>query len=324
MKRLPSYLILLLLACKPVFADSLGHGPVSIRNAYPLAISQLSVEPQSPSVLGSPGQFTTRSALSWSNTYNEDSKLTVDAESRLAFQSITFGISKNTDFSIAIPLHWRGGGVLDTPIEGWHRFFGMPQGGRDKVPSNRFSLAGSNDDDSVFALEESGLGVGDISLSSKTLLYEDHQGLQLSSIFSTQLPSGANRYSNDGFELMAEAVAAKHFDSLTIYSGAGFAWSSEDNYQDVKLRRNRPGGFLTLAYALNQETEIGTSYRIAAHPNGPVKVLPETEQYWDFFVTLQTMRFGTLEFAIRENPSSGNSTTDITALLAVTKNWGSL
>lgn len=322
MKKIALNLILTLLACKPAFADSLGNGPVTFRNAYPLGISQLTVEPHSPSVLGEAGQIASRSAFSWSNTYNDDSKLTVDTESRLALQSITFGVSERIDFRVTLPLHWRGGGVLDNPIESWHNLFGMPQGGRDKVPSNRYRLNGNNEDDSVFAIEQSGLGLGDIILSSKALLFEDHKGLQLSSTFSSQLPSGANRYSNDGIELMIETALAKQISHFVVYGGGGFAWSSEDNYQDVKIRRNRPGGFFTIAYLLSPETNIGTSYRIAAHPNAPVKVLPETEQYWDFFITHQTNTVGMLEFAIRENPSSGNSTTDITVLVAFTKSWG--
>lgn len=324
MKNLAISLILLLLSCDLTFAQSLGNGPVTFRNAYPLAVSQLSVEPHSPSVLGESGQISSRSSFSWSNTYNDDSKLTVDGESRLALQSLTFAASNKTDFSLALPLHWRGGGVLDSPIENWHDTFGMPQGGRDKVPANRFSLNGQNEDDSTFAINQSGLGLGDIAISGKTLLLENPQDSQLSASFTAQLPTGTTRYSNNAVELMLETALAKRYSRLVVYTGAGFAWSSKDNYQGAKLRRNRPGGFLSLAYLLSQETNIGTSYRISAHPNAPVKVLPETEQYWDFFITHQTKHYGQFEFAIRENPSSGNSTTDITVLLALSKSWGAI
>ena len=301
--------------------DELGRGPVEFRNNYPLSISQLTLQPHSPAVLGEAGALKTRSAITWSNTYNDDPSLTVDEESQIVLPSLTIGLSKHSDLLIALPIYRQGGGILDRAIDDWHKLFGLPGGGRSLTEHNQFKVNGKNEDNSSFNLEEAAIGIGNLSVEISHLWHEENN-TQIGSSFSLQLPSGARRYSNDKLEFLVDTTIAKKFNSFIIYAGVGYAHSLALTYQGAKLERHRPGAFISAEYLLDTKMSIGTSYLISAHPNGPVQVVPKDEHYLDLFFSYQTNDNDKIELALRENPVSGSTTTDISAILALTKTWG--
>jgi hypothetical protein len=75
-------------------------------------------------------------------------------------------------------------------------------------------------------------------------------------------------------------------------------------------------------YPLCKSSTIGASYLISTHPNEPVRAIPRTEQYLDLFYIREAQGIGRFEVGLRENPVSGNTTTDFTLLVAFTRNWG--
>src|SRR5690606_41180589 len=94
----------------------------------------------------------------------------------------------------------------------------------------------------------------------------------LSGVFSVQVPTGASRYSNGGADMMAELLLARRLKRIVLYSGFAFAYSTEDNYNGSKIRKNRPGGFIAIEYLWGEYKSIGASYSLTAHPNSPVEI----------------------------------------------------
>ena len=57
------------------------------------------------------------------------------------------------------------GGELDTLIEDWHDFFGLPQGDRDKNPRDQLNIEYQRDGVLEYSQTEDSSGLGDIALS---------------------------------------------------------------------------------------------------------------------------------------------------------------
>jgi hypothetical protein len=79
---------------------------------------------------------------------------------------VTIGRSWTNGFAaqVQIPYRYTGGGVLDSAIDSWHDFFGLPQGSRCGVAEDRVRIAYASGNTVLFDERESQSGLGDISL----------------------------------------------------------------------------------------------------------------------------------------------------------------
>jgi hypothetical protein len=66
---------------------------------------------------------------------------------------------------VSIPLLANRGGELDSLIEGWHDFFGMPNASRDKFPQDELNIEYLRDGVVEYSQTGSSSGVGDIALA---------------------------------------------------------------------------------------------------------------------------------------------------------------
>jgi hypothetical protein len=64
-----------------------------------------------------------------------------------------------------LPLVKNSGGFLDSTIENWHDFFGLPQNGRDQYPRDLINLDYNRDGNNVYSRDSSTSGLGDIALA---------------------------------------------------------------------------------------------------------------------------------------------------------------
>lgn len=76
---------------------------------------------------------------------------------------LAVGLGRGVTASVNIPWVRHTGGTLDPLIEGWHSFWGMPNGSRDDQPDDR--LLFSLDGDGGFLLDSDVSGLGDIELA---------------------------------------------------------------------------------------------------------------------------------------------------------------
>lgn len=136
-----------------------------------------------------------------SNNYtthsNSREQLLLDGEGYRWALAARYGVADNWEAGIEIPYLVQGGGFLDGVIDGWHRFFGLPQGGRDEAPRNRISYSYSRDGIQRLNMDRSGSGVGDISLTGALSLYNRQVGIsrdQLAVRGSVKLPTGESSY----------------------------------------------------------------------------------------------------------------------------------
>lgn len=141
------------------------------------------------------GESQTRVTLDWVSEYVEQQNareaLTLDAESQrlaLAYRRGFGGSIVSVDgweWGVELPLVSSGGGMLDSVIENWHDWFGLPNGGRDQAPRDRYLIRYQRDGGTVLDLDRGKTGLGDARLSLGAALGE---GWVLRAML--QLPTG--------------------------------------------------------------------------------------------------------------------------------------
>lgn len=88
--------------------------------------------------------------------------LRLDGETQRWTARYRRGIGTGWEASVEVPLLHVGGGFLDSAIENWHDFFGLPQGGRKQAPQDRLSYRYVRDGVTQLAVEDGGTGLGDV------------------------------------------------------------------------------------------------------------------------------------------------------------------
>ncbi len=87
-----------------------------------------------------------------------------------------------------LPVLYRGGGVLDAPINDWHALLGLPRGDRPSVADNAYRIAYANAA-GVRLDAEHGTALGDLALEAGRALI-DSPGARLALFAGVELPTG--------------------------------------------------------------------------------------------------------------------------------------
>ncbi|HEX4872126.1 MAG TPA: DUF3187 family protein [Nevskiaceae bacterium] len=151
-----------------LLAASAGAGASSgLGNPATLARSAL-IPGLGETGLQAPGQTTWRLALDLSNEYvaeaTADEGLLIDGETSRLRIGFAHGLGTGLELTAELPLLIQGGGWMDGPIEDWHRFFGLPNGGREFAPRDRLRRLRTVDGRTVFEASRSAQGLGDLRL----------------------------------------------------------------------------------------------------------------------------------------------------------------
>jgi Protein of unknown function (DUF3187) len=149
--------------------------PIYVKNLNPVR-GLLGMPSQRAAFIPSPGSLDLALHGSLANTYLLDvdasEAVNLDGEiQRFALEG-RYALADNWDVQLEVPWLQHSGGQLDNVIEGWHDFWGMPDGGRPEVKRDVLDYRYGNRDDS-FALLDDTSGLGDITLSTSYVFYDD-------------------------------------------------------------------------------------------------------------------------------------------------------
>lgn len=311
-----------LLAVNTVFAEEKNWilGPVSLEDHYSLGLPHISFRPESPEVLEQ-GRSRFRAQVAWSSDFNlvEGSYL-IDAEIRTLQLEYYQGVGSGFEFGFRIPLVWKGGGTLDNSIDSFHRFFGFPEGGREKVPNNDYTVAGVNLDGSIFSFDETGSELGDLTLASKYEISRGDERLPaISAVLNLRLPTATNQeYSSNAIDLEGALLSSKRWGSFAVYAGAAYAYFSDTDLNNLQYEQNHFSGFLNLEYALTENISLDIGTTIYSRLVKEVYDFPGYAVYLDTAGKIKLSESTVLELLLRENPSPTEATADVTFLLGLT------
>jgi Protein of unknown function (DUF3187) len=194
--------------CACAFAD-----PVAIRNLNPL-LSGYEVPPALPGAPPDNIALTAEFAIGniTLDKHNAYESVQLDGELQRWQMSFSKPISDTLNMRLELPFIRISGGHLDNFIESFHDIFGMPNGNRDVVPTNRLLIQHRRDGVTDFSMTTARSGVGDVTLRLGKHLDSDQDA---ASIFSNtlwvsiKLPTGsADKLTGSGAVDMAFSLAA--------------------------------------------------------------------------------------------------------------------
>lgn len=171
-----------------------GFGPFTVRDQNPIYLQSLSLKPMRAEVLPR-GALKVRLDSPYSNLFEQGSdgtsNLDLDMELWRPSLNVAYGLRDDLELGIEIPLLHFNGGFLDAFVQAFHNAFGLPNGGRERVPNNRFSYRFESGGEEIFNFPPADLGLGDIAVTIKQQLTgEDSDWPALAWFAQIKFPTG--------------------------------------------------------------------------------------------------------------------------------------
>lgn len=158
-----------------------------------------------------------------------DEVLLLDGETHRYALRVRRALGAHADWNLEIPVLHVGGGFMDAIIENWHDAFGLPNGGREDAPRDRYRYHYRRDGVVRFDTGDAGTALGDVLLGAG---YALRDGLVLRG--QLKLPTGDEDRLAGG-----NAGAAVWLDGALPFA-AGAPWS----------------GFVAAGLSANEEGEV--------------------------------------------------------------------
>ena len=206
--------------------------PFQTRDQNPLLLGYGLPHPGTPQLLEK-GRQRVYISSNVSNTLidqrKDNEQLLVDGETFNLNLIWEYGFKDDWNIRLTLPFISHAGGGLDHFIEEFHATFNFPNGERSNHPQNRLLFLYQRDGDEKLRLDQSGSGVGDISVAvAKQLAQDSNHAVSLWT--SLKLPTGdAEALTGSGSTDFAVWLSAAYplQDNWQLYYGGGLLWMSQ-------------------------------------------------------------------------------------------------
>jgi hypothetical protein len=248
--------------------------------------------PQADST-GSGGRMT----IDWTNEYVADQNNSEDL--LLDGESLRIGLSGRVRhghwlFGAELPLLFTSGGTLDSLIENWHEWFGLPNGGRELEARDVYHYRYARNGNSLLDIDSGKNGIGDARLNVARC--GDGGGCLRAML---QLPTGdADHLMGGGLggSLWYEQPYAFGHSGWSGALAAGVSAVRADGPLEDQQKTVIPFGWASLGYALTQTLDAGVQF----YAHGPL--------YDDSDLDALSQMGGQLAFGFRWQAAPGVST----------------
>ncbi len=302
----------------PVLAQPEPSGPVSISNQYPLSALHQSLAPESAETLAS-GQLQVNLLGSWANTSVLEDNYIVDGEGGDLTGRFAYGVGHSSELQLRIPFLWRGAGSLDPFIDGWHRRFSLPRGDRDNLSDKQYEISGENTDGSDFGLDRRGSGLGNIEVAAKARVAGE--GNPVSYRLGLSLPTAEREFGHNGLDISNTLLYQVRLGRLNFYFGAAHLFLSDREIAGMKYRPNHLEGFGYLEYQAASAASLLCGISGATQVVRQIVGHPSYSVYLDLGARIYLKENSSIEMIIRENPTPGYGTTDVSFHLSLTSSF---
>lgn len=211
------------------------------------------------------------------------------------------------ELGVELPLLLAGGGVLDSAIESWHDFFGLPNGGRENLDRDDYGYSYQRDGATVFDIRGGDNTIGDVRLRAARC---DDSGGCLRAML--QLPVG------DEDELLGGDLggAAWYEQAYTLdparrWTGvvaAGVSAQRATGPLEALQNEVVPFGWASIGYAITQTIDTGLQFYAHAplYDDSGLKVFSDPGGQLSFGLTWRqyggkVWRLGVVEDLITES-----------------------
>ena len=257
MRPLLFFFAALAAAAPPPSGAQVRRGPIEARDEFLLSQSSLSLAPLPARVLDAK-RTEVRVDGDWGNDFGveadpggrpEDLLYFVDGEHRTAALTVRRGLGRGFSAGVRVPIHWRGGGWLDSVIDPFHSLFGFPDSGRPFYQRNRLRVLGRTPEGRSFSWTgEAGAGLGSLEAEVvKSLRGGGGGGPAVAAAARVQVPVGGafGDASGFGLQLLAAQPLGGAFD---LHGGFGIAALGPATRDGLDYDRRRAQGFLAFEW----------------------------------------------------------------------------
>ena len=250
----------------------------------------------------------------WVSNYAEAERgaalVTSDGETFIGTLRVARGFD-GFEVGVAMPYVRHSGGFLDSIINDWHEFFGLPQGGRDAAPDDRL-LYQLREGSAVITRNASSRGVGDVRIHLA-------RGLEwgvgsTAARLTFKLPTGdLDRLTGSGG---LDATASIHHEralSERVHVGAWLgvsALSLPDDRRDI-ARQTAVGGGIVVR--MNVSSSIMLKAQWASHSpiyDSALSVLRQAPGILSFGGSVQLSAQDVVDISVLENWPNGDASPD--------------
>ena len=302
--------------------------PLEIRDEHVLAQDRLTLPAVTPDPVGR-GVTRLRAAFLWGNSFSwtqdvegenpEDRRFLIDGETRTLDLALTRGLSVSTDVSLRLPVRWRGGGVLDGFIDGWHRafsFLGIDDGGRPAFLKNAFRVEGITTDKRPFSWsDETGLGLGNLEVSGRWRFHE--HGVAAALVARASLPTATLPFEGSwggGLQLVARRSLGS---SWQLHAGVGGTAQSQPSGAGFRYSNTRVQAFAALSWRAWPRLSLSVESDVASRLVRDISRYPGVHWLINGGARFAASRKTMLEVGLTENIKDQRSTTDFALYFAV-------
>lgn len=237
-RNLPLLLILVLLAF-PCRARAVEITPFQIRNQTPL-VQLFGLPAIGDARVLAPGKYSAGLSFDLASNYTTSGTATesllLDGESYRFNLILKAGLPDGFEAGIELPWLSYGGGTIDGFIEEWHRFFGLPDGGRGSAPNNRLRYRYSRSGVPRLEISDAHSGIGDLMLTGGWQFYGDTKSPQAASLrAAVKIPTGDSAVltgsgSTDlSLWLIGRSDYTLSLGHATLYGAAGGMYLTQGN-----------------------------------------------------------------------------------------------
>ncbi len=206
--------------------------PFPVRNLSPAALVH-GLAVAEPALLLPTGRLSARLGLDIvSNATLGDSaneSILFDGESYVTTFGLRYGIAERLQIGLELPWVAHSKGSFDNFIQDWHKFFGLPNGDRSRLPDDELTYAYANAGGDQLLLHDAASGVGDVRLLVAWQLLANQQSA--ASLFtSIKAPTGDadDLTGSGGWDISIGLSGQRDFNlvhgNASIWAGFGGSW----------------------------------------------------------------------------------------------------
>jgi hypothetical protein len=206
------------------------RGPLEMRDQWLLAQSRLTLPALAPDPLGD-GKTRVAVELAWGSDFGwspgrrrDTTDYLVDGEHRTLTLDARHGLTPALTVGVRLPLHWRGGGILDGIIDWFHGWTGLPGGARPLFPVDQLRVEWADPTRGYIRWDaDAGSGLGNAEVLGHWAVRRGEPGGWAVALAGRgTLPTGTASFAPGGFEAGAQVLAASAVHrNVDVYAGAG-------------------------------------------------------------------------------------------------------
>jgi len=328
--------LLAVLAVGPVEAGEslrpvpVRRGPLEIRDQWLLAQSRLTLPALAPDPLGD-GNTRLGVHLAWGSDFGwspgprrDTTRYLVDGEHRTLSFDVRHGLTPALTVGLRLPLHWRGGGIMDGIIDWFHGWTGLPGGARPRFPADQLRVEWADPvRGSVRWDARGGTGLGNAEvLGHWAFRRGDPGGWAGALVVRGTLPTGTGAFAPGGVEAGAQLLSASPLHrNVDLYAGAGGTAHPRRAVAGVEYAPWRGHGFLAVEWRpagrCSVVVEVDASTRLVENLPG----YPGWQGYFRLGASLDAWERWRLHGGFVEGIKNQHATTDFGIVAGVSRTF---